>query len=197
MLEAGDIELELTVAEKLRISRRPVTAEERRRLIHWGSVVTTYHPTGKLELRIHGIEGSGGRQCWNESRHALIDQLGDIATGLQRAVVRRRQLDEEAAARRRAYEEEARLRREEEERRRREELAAAERRRRRLGLVKLAEGLDAAEQVRRLCNGFEPQATSPESRAWLAWARAEADAMDPLLGRVPWLSEVEPQPPAS
>lgn len=140
---------------------------------------STFHPTGKLTLRIHGLQGTGARQNLVDRPPTgpLESRLDEIVSAFQEA----------AAAVKKRRDEEARRKREHDERRRQE--ADMERRRRENDervqqMFQMKRHWTAAEELRSFVRAAEAAVPEPDRteqmQEWLDWASSYADAVDPL-----------------
>lgn len=148
----------------------------------WGYEHCTHSPTGELRLEL----GRGARRKWNDGKRAKVeDHLHEVLAEVERTAVEdeRRRLERERAER-------------ELTRRRREHLKGLEERvhheRRVEELVRQVEDHRQAQAIRAyadaLATGVAGDRSPGSTREWAAFAREQADRVDPLNG--------EPGPPA-
>lgn len=187
------VELEMSIAEKVRMTKRPLTPEEKAssRVRFWlAKEVREYHLTGKLEFYIHGIEGTGGRQRWADSPTKRLEaEIGSIAEGLAAAAALHKQRLEDRRLENARREERRRQLEEERERLLDEERRAEEKARRLEELVALADAHESALRIRRMCAAMKARPDlTPAKAAWCEWAISAADDLDPVVGPGPPMS---------
>jgi len=197
--------LEFSLTEYIRRTRHEITpAEERARKRYWErsrwdnavsfpSIPTyDYTPTGVLIIHV----GRWPSRTWKDTpRTQLEKRLGDVTGGIVALVqdTHTKALEEERRkeAHRRAverFEFLTKRRADEVERFKRLEVSATDWER----ASRLRVFADAVEAEARLCGEL-----SPEQREWLAWARAKADWLDPLIQvSDPILDAPEPKRPS-
>jgi hypothetical protein len=143
-----------------------------------------YTPTGTFTLAIANQVNGAARRSWSDSKtQRLEDKLGHVVAGLPVIVEGIKDLDRERKERNRRFEEEQAQRQQ----------AARSRETTRLLREELTEAVTAwkrAEDIRAFCDRLEgrAEATGAEAlegcRAWLTWAREQADLLDPSVGDV-------------
>ncbi|MER6007434.1 hypothetical protein ABT120_53460 [Nonomuraea angiospora] len=188
----------LNIKEELDRVPHMFTEEElrNRKLYTWQRVTPEYDevPSGRLRLEL----GEGrGLQCWADDKRSRLE---DKLRAAVKEIERRSEADQQARLERENAEREhaENWRREEEERQRREAARQAERDKehaqaadqareehRRRAFRQALEGWACAAAIREFCLGLEAlAATLPAQEAtitqWVAWARTQADHMDPL-----------------
>jgi len=159
-----------------------------------------FSPSGRLRLRIGNYDAWWHSGQWEDKkRRRLEDMLDDVIErldGVKAAVIQQKKDEAEAAVRR---QEEERRRREEEERKmarqreldriRRAEQARVDQ------LVADAEAWDQSKKIHGYIAAWISKAEADagtkiaegsEAHKWLAWARAQAEKLDPLDGDEPW-----------
>lgn len=198
------IQMECALSEHVRRTRHEATpAEERTRKRYWersrwDRSLTyphipqyDYHPTGKLTFKV----GRWPSKTWNDTPRTLLEaRLEEIVVGIVLLAKETHAKEQEAARvaaeRRRAqerYEFLVRRRTDEAERFKHLEAEATGWER----AIRLRAYADAVEQ-RAVANGE----LAPEVEDWLAWARAKADWLDPLIQvSDPILDAPEPKRP--
>jgi hypothetical protein len=180
-------ELALRLVEtNLRTERKP-TDDERRDMKKYGYVYLpnrySYQPTGLLKLGIISEYYNELKQPVSDGKHQRVERcLNDFVVKLEAEAVRRKREAERREREHRLWEERARLQREREERQRKEleRLQALE-----------AEAREwkRAEDIRAYVHALETKtvrdqgAIDPngELGLWIAWARRNADSIDPLV----------------
>lgn len=197
--------LEFSLTEYIRRTRHEITpAEERARKRYWersrwdnavsfpSIPMYDYTPTGVLIIHV----GRWPSRTWKDTpRTQLEKRLGDVTGGIVALVqdTHTKALEEERRkeAHRRAverFEFLTKRRADEVERFKRLEVSATDWER----ASRLRVFADAVEAEARLCGEL-----SPEQREWLAWARAKADWLDPLIQvSDPILDAPEPKRPS-
>lgn len=185
----------MKVELKERFTRReipspPPPAPRRGRRAAWESTYEpAYYPrhewvsTGELTFLIDERGGSGTRRNWMDAKHTLIEaKLGSILDGLASMAAAIKAEREKWA--------EWKRQRELEEARQAECAREAERLRQlRVRLVDAMRCWEHAERLRRFTHVVEAHlAHQDESEAtagmrWLAWARQQADLLDPVISR--------------
>ena len=151
-----------------------------------------WHPTGRLTLTV----GSWPPRKWNDTDRSLIDsRLHGIVAGIVGLAEEKRAQEDEEARRQRSFEE-ARARYDAQVN------ARSEERRQLRALFRDASSLQRANRLREFITAVEDRARecgelTPEKQAWIQWARAKADWIDPLV-RVsdPILDAPEPKAPS-
>jgi hypothetical protein len=151
-----------------------------------------WHPTGRLTLTV----GSWPSRKWNDTDRSLIDsRLHGIVAGIVGLAEEKRAQEDEEARRQRSFEE-ARARYDAQVN------ARSEERRQLRALFRDASSLQRANRLREFITAVEDRARecgelTPEKQAWIQWARAKADWIDPLV-RVsdPILDAPEPKAPS-
>lgn len=152
-----------------------LTPEEEKRAAtgySWGIPKHDHFAGGRLQLVLHDTRGT--QSSWSDTKTRTLDrQLGSVLLAAEREVDRRREL-------RRAEEH----RRDEEEQRR----AAVEQERRHqltTDLRRMARAWAEAEELRaflRAARADIPDSAQTErTQAWLQWASAPVDSLDPLV----------------
>lgn len=141
-----------------------------------------YLPTGQLVLRIETPYGSRIRQSWSDGKRQRVeDMLNEVMVSLVTVAVAERAAKEEAARREGEWQEEQRVRAEWERER---VLAEAQLKQ----LREDAESWRTAQRIREFIIAAEMEGAARASAgshdvellAWLTWARAVADGIDPL-----------------
>lgn len=221
-VKVGGARRSLDVFEEYNQVPHTLTADERRtkRLRPWAHIPEFDSvATGRLRFEV-GKSPSDQRLTWRDTTTVKLEQQ---ASRIVADIIKAVEKDERAAAARRQYEEErkaaARLaaRQAAEERRRRDiertaawEHAIAEARRlaveehRRATFTTAFEQWRNAADIRAFCDALEHAATAGQTAAsngelaaWLTWARAHADNIDPTVG-TPALTSldftIEPSP---
>lgn len=131
-------------------------------------------PTGELRFTLDEYPGMPVRKSWSDGkRQRLEDKLPQILDGLQEMAAAFAIKKAKDAAWKREQEEEAarrlvRARAAEAERVRRKRLTTA--------LVRW----ERAERLRRFCGAVERSEAGCSRQDWLAWARAQAELLDPI-----------------
>lgn len=136
--------------------------------------------TGELSFHIDEYISGSAQRTWNDTKHSRLEEKLDlILTGLPLVAVGVKARREEHEAWHRSYEEERRREREEERR-------AETQRRLRKRFVLAMQDWERASRLRHFCDAVEARCRDLDSTqraiatAWLAWAREQADALDPL-----------------
>lgn len=182
--------VELNVILRERFTKQEATPEPRpQRAVTTSRWEPNYSPafpryewvgTDELTFEIDTPVNGSPQRRWADTRtRRLESRLADIVQGLPIAAQGVKLLDAER--------ERWRLEWEEEERRRAESARRAEvERRRRLRLQTLVVRASQAEQIRQLCDRLESARTNAGEALlvhvaeWLAWARRQADLLDPI-----------------
>jgi hypothetical protein len=144
---------------------------------------TTWRPSGKLTLTVHGSYGSGIRSRWSDGkRQRLENVLDSVISGLIRHVdyERTKRLDSECESRQKLRTTE---RREVANRFAEEETA------RRKNLVRKVRRRQQAKEIRQYVAEWQSSLAmdelTPEDRSqvelWISWAQWYSDAIDPLV----------------
>ena len=194
-------EVPVMLEEMLRREPRELTpsekAEEVRRGEPFAYPVYARFPSGKLMLRL-GAPTASGRVSWKEWRRTRLENLLDsFMAGLAEAGVRRK---EQVEAKVKAAEE-----------KRQNEIASwklaeacGEERARVDDLVASAESWNRSQTIRAYVNAVEAQfkttnveagcepAVASEMENWIAWARKQADRLDPLTESPPSVLDQQP-----
>lgn len=151
-----------------------------------------WQATGRLTVSA----GSYPSRNWNDTARSLIDaRLPNIVATIVGLAEEKHAKEAEAAHRQRAYEKarnqyEAQVAALAEERRMLRELSRTANQMRRAAYLR--EFIDAFEQ-----KAEKAQELTPDKQQWIAWARAKADWIDPLIRRHdPILDAPAPTPPA-
>lgn len=141
-----------------------------------------YHPTGELSLKIENTGAYGNRKRWSDSKTGKLEEkIGQFISGailVACALKTERQNREEN---KRKWEEERRQKEENEKR-------LAEEKARLQELEQQAALWAKSEQIRGFVQAVETEVAGrdfPEEQkqrigAWMAWARMQADRMDPI-----------------
>jgi hypothetical protein len=174
--------LDFSIEERVRREVHKLTEKEiadRRRYGYSYAPKYDHVPTGQLTLKITSSYGSGLRSTWSDTRHQrLEDCLNQVVAGLVHVAACRRaeRLKEQERQKRVEVEQERRaaLRR-----RLNEERQAVAR------LEEAARDWHRAEQIRAYVAAIEAKAIgggelSEDKAEWIAWARSQADRIDPL-----------------
>jgi hypothetical protein len=164
-----------------RVAHQPTRAElDQKKLYGWASWREyDYEHTGELQIRLDTWMDNL-RRTWNDTATQRIeDQLDSVVVGIIA-------LADAHRARTRLHAEEARVREEEERRHAEEEARRLEEKRLREQLLSWANGelrrltlVGLIDRVERAAIG-EPCISQERLAAWLAWARSEAMAQDPI-----------------
>ena len=176
----GDQQIAFSLKEALLQSDYEPTEEEQAReeKSGWASYRRyDFRPSGKLTIRLHGLESVPVRKTWSDGKRARLEEkLGEVVLGVEAAGEAQIALEKEWAQRRlqwarEAEEREARRRVQEEERRRRGELRD------------LALAWEDAERIRRFLTAISAVGSrgDPNLSEWVEWASAVADGHDPLV----------------
>lgn len=172
-------EVSVRIYERRTKGRRPLTDQERE--VPWNKgKVDAHHlyPTGEFVLV---LKGNFYREIVTEFRdkkdYELEEQIPDILHNIERAIeVSVQRAEERARAEQRAYEDQQERWRRQEEARIRQE--------RRTRLLQSARDWNAAAELRSFIEAVRSAVpvdhADPELAAWLAWAEAEADDLDPI-----------------
>lgn len=140
------------------------------------SLETYWIPNGVLTFRCEAAwSGCSDRWCETELRR-LEDRLEDVVLGLSTALKRKHEVQLEREERSRRYEEEREARIEAEVRQRHEDARCRK-------LVRLAQSLDRADNIRNLCSRIEftaSMAQRAQAAPFLEWALDYAAAIDPV-----------------
>lgn len=136
--------------------------------------------TNDLSFHIDEYISGSAQRTWNDTRHSRLEEKLDlILAGLPVAAAGLKAKREENEAWRRNYEEERRREREEARR-------AETQRRLRKRLVLAMQDWERASRLHHFCDAVEARCRDLDSAqrdiatTWLAWAREQADALDPL-----------------
>ena len=170
---------DLTLRLRERLETRPVAPSGgspggTSREVGLGSVPGNLRLTGQLELRILGLEGTGTRQSWGDSKSARLEErLGQAIVDIERAACVEAERSRRWAAQRKKWEEERALA-EGEARRRAAEALRVENLRTKAG--EMAE----AQQIRALAAAVERSARSEDASRWVIWVRGVAEMLDPV-----------------
>jgi hypothetical protein len=198
-----------------------LTAEERRtkRLRPWAHIPEFDRvATGRLRLEIRESQSGHQRLIWRDIANKSLERqatriVADIIKAIEEqeqiaAAFREREKERQAAARLAEQQATEERRRRDIERKAQWELAIAKARRlaieehRRTTFDNAMQQWQQAENMRAFCDALEhtsagQQARRGELTAWLVWARARADEVDPTLG-TPTLTTIdfttEPRP---
>lgn len=176
-----DVALRPVLDERMRQVPYRMTQEEIARRRRGGFVYTptySYEPTGELTLKIEGAFSTGLQTIWKDSRHRKVEtRLNDVMIGLR--ALANHQLEE---------------RRKASERKRRYDIVQEERAQLRLKITQERSAIEAletganawtrAQHMRAYITAAELQYAErgelEARREWLAWARQQADRLDPL-----------------
>jgi hypothetical protein len=184
---------EMKVEMKERLSRReippppPPPETRRRRGPAWESSYTpTYYPryewvsTGQLSFHIDQYGGAGVRRDWSDGKRLRLEnKLHEILVGLQNMAAGIR-------AERQKWDDWKHEQELAEERRLTRVRAAEVQRRLRLRMVRAMQRWEHARRLQLFCNAVERRLASLTTgqtqrvQKWLAWARQQADLLDPL-----------------
>ncbi|HKT41982.1 MAG TPA: hypothetical protein VJQ86_06435 [Rhodanobacteraceae bacterium] len=136
--------------------------------------------TNELSFHIDEYISGSAQRTWNDTKHSRLEEKLDlILAGLPAVAAGLKAKREEREAWQRSYEEERRREREEARR-------AETQRRLRKRLVRAMQDWERAARLRHFCDAVEARCYDLDSArratatAWLAWAREQADALDPL-----------------
>lgn len=214
VLGVREVDLAVSLVEVLDRRSRPLTPEEQHRSdfrVQLGGspiVAKEQFACGRLQLAVYGL--GGGRSVWSDARIPLERRLGRIIVDCEAEGDRRREAQEAAQQ---ARLEEERLRREAAEaaERKRVEEQAADRRRYEADLRRqhqralrhdlrgMTRRWGLATRVRAFLDQIEHAVPAPDRGAgfstWLAWARSEADRLDPLTAPHAIAKPLEPKVP--
>lgn len=164
-----------------------LTPEEEKRAAtgyRWGIPKHDHFAGGRLQLVLHDTRGT--QSSWSDTKTRTLErQLGSVLLAAEREAVRRR--DQRLADERRRQEEEQRRAIEEQERKRQRLREARAKYQERLAadLRRMARAWSEAEELRQFINAVRDAmpnaAQTARTQAWLRWANAYADSMDPLV----------------
>jgi len=140
-------------------------------------------PTGRLVFELTDYPRAPTRTRWEDRAITKLEHvLHEVPAAVKEqaaaeiAWLKQRELDE-AEQRRLAHQRYA------------QQLELKARKRLRMALLRHARNAERAQSIRNLCDAVETTGDSA-AIAWISWARAEADDIDPLSGIPPWeLSE--------
>lgn len=177
-----DIEVHLKEQTKRRELPPP---PPKNRSLYWAPTKEyEWLPTNILVFAIENEMAGGARRSWGDGKTASLEEkLHEIVAGLPNAVAGIKALQDER-------DEFARRLQEDAERRRNEAWKAEETRQLRQILTTAVGRWNRAEQIRALCERVEQRARATSEQAltacepWLAWARSQADLLDPSVGDV-------------
>jgi hypothetical protein len=139
----------------------------------------SYHSTGRLTLRLLGLERTGAHQNFAERRSdpGLDRRLGEVLSMFQKAAVAVKERREEVARRDREWEVERRRREDHEKEARRQEERFEQ-------MSRMHRRWRAARDLREFVAAVEvavpPSDRTEEFKSWLVEAHAYAEALDPL-----------------
>jgi len=189
VLDSGGTQVNVTITEKITQTEHIPTRSEKRAQDRYNTSFLTghrleypriprfhYHPTGRLTISV----GRGLRRNWNDTeRTGLEERMSEVVAGVVALLAELRAEDEERArqaeARRVAQARyEQAMRRREDERRRVGALRSEAARFRRA--AELRQYIAAVEEAARRTGEL-----SAARMEWIAWARAKADWIDPLV----------------
>ena len=214
VLVVGEVDLAVSLVETLDRRVRPLTPEEQHRSdirVQFGGtpiVAKEQFACGCLQLAVDGL--GGGRSVWSDARIPLERRLGRIIVDCEAEGDRRREAQEaaeqarleaerlrreaaEAAERKRVEEEAADRRRQEADLRRQHQRAL------RHDLRGMTRRWALATRVRAFLDRIEHTVPAPDRgegfSRWLAWARSEADRIDPLTAPRAIAKTLEPKIP--
>jgi hypothetical protein len=214
VLVVRDVDLAISLTEILDRRNRPLTPEEQHRSdfrVQLGGspiLAKEQFACGRLQLAVYGL--GGGRSVWSDAQISLERRLGRIVVDCEAEGDRRREAQEaaqqarlEAARRRREAAEAAGRKRVEEEaadRRRHEaDLRRQHQRALRRDLRGMTRRWGLATRVRAFLDQIEHAVPAPDRgegfTTWLAWARSEADRLDPLTAPHAIAKPLEPKVP--
>lgn len=136
--------------------------------------------TNDLSFHIDEYISGSAQRTWNDTKHSRLEEKLDlIVAGLPAVAAGLKAKREEREEWRRSYEEECRREREDARR-------AETQRRLRKRLVLAMQDWERVARLRHFCDAVEARCCDLDSAqraaatAWLAWAREQADALDPL-----------------
>jgi hypothetical protein len=184
-LEIGRDNVEITLHERIKQVRRPLTDEEKARYSSTRKWQQEKIATGELVFTLKTYLGPGLASEWRDGERGLEEQIGDIIAALLIAgpILEKRRLEAEEIQRRRR-EEEKRCR---EERERQDQDHNRWRR-----FVEFARLWDEARLVGNFLDELEKQSVDPEATyegqtaaEWMTWARERRKFFDPCC----WKSE--------
>jgi len=182
VFEIGGQEISLSLKQRLDRSEHQLTKEEEKRKARagWSSARPyAYKHSGQLRLRVGSLEGSGVRHTWSDGRRASLEEkLGQVVLEIGAAAAFERERQQRWAAQRAEWE--AKWQAQEQDRARQEE-----ERKRIAELRTMADDWASAARVRDFIRAVKESASEPKDsddlQAWLEWARAAADKIDPLI----------------
>lgn len=136
-------------------------------------------PTGILRFEITHFLGYGIKHAWEDGKSRRLDHLLlEVAGSLKECATREKEWRQKRAADE-ARREKALLERREQQ----HQLQVL--RQKRMQLIRHARNVERAKLIREMCKAVDESA-GEIAMAWVAWARAEADAIDPLVCHIPW-----------
>ncbi|WP_027891138.1 hypothetical protein [Calidithermus chliarophilus] len=175
----GEERVRFRLRERVRVTRRKLTAREEA-LPFWERPSTTsYTPKGQLAFSFGDYNHSSRTpaSCADDEKRPLEAKLNAVVATLLREAERQKQERLEWAERQRQLEAETRRREEERLRRYKEEQRLKE-------LEALASQWHRSQQIHKFLDAYEatlaPEEQSSAQRQWLTWARQCADRLDPL-----------------
>jgi hypothetical protein len=179
-----DEEIEVAFEEKMRRESHKPTADEiarRKRSQFVYAPTYDYVPTDMLSIKIGPSYSSGLQSTWADTRHQRIDdRLNDVFVGIRRLSRWRKEERRKDAERQVRFEEVQRARAELRSRFEAEKKAVAQ-------LEMDADSWRRAEAIRAYVAavGARADGTDAEQAAWIEWALAQADRLDPLRDNPP------------
>lgn len=186
VIRCGGHDIEITLHERLSKRELPRVRRERTYL-DFGSATSFFSPqeyewtsTNHLTFKVENRVSDGARRTWADGNAIKLEaKLHEIVSGLPVVAQGIDALEAERAAWRKKYDDD--------EARRKERAQRAEATRLlREKLIASTSKWERAQRIRAFCDQVEARTMdTPEAdqgAAWLSWARAQADKIDPLLG---------------